>query len=397
MISKTKFFSLPYLLLVVASEYVGLAVIIVTAPHLILSENSPFLWDSAIEAKIWFGIYLAAQPLGQLFGAAYFGKLSDCIGRKKTLLITLGFSALSYGGTIVSIFFSNFMCLLLTRLIAGFCAGNVAVAQAAATDLVSNDNEKTHYMSLLQGSIGISWVVGTLIAGGLSELYWFKHAILLPIAFSAFLFLLIFILTCFFEETKMTRNDELTFKFLSILKAPLVEFSSGKYRKLLFMWLFFVLGWWLSEGMLPAFLFVKFKLSNPQIGDFLAYMGILFALFQFFLVQKVAKKMDADAMAKYAFFTGISVFSLIFVSETSYLYLIITFYVLSIAIAIPGMITTISSNSGEQQGEIMGIVSSIQALAIIIAMSLGGLFMSVNVNIIFIAGAVLFIASVLLI
>lgn len=67
---------------------------------------------------------------------------------------------------------------------------------------------------------------------------------------------------------------------------------------------------------------------------------------------------------------------------------------LSIAIAIPGMIAMISDKAGEHQGQIMEAVSSIQALAIIIAMSLGGLFISININSVFVIGGLLFIISI---
>ena len=195
MIRERRLLKLLYLLLVVACEYVGLAVIIVTAPHLMLSANTPFQWSSSFDAKTFFGIYLAIQPLGQLFGAAFFGKLSDAIGRKKTLLMTLGLSSIAYVGTVISIVYASFAFLILTRLLAGLCAGNVAIAQATATDLVTAENEKSHYMSILQGSIGISWVVGTLIAGGLSEVYWFKDVIILPMIFAAALFFATFLIT----------------------------------------------------------------------------------------------------------------------------------------------------------------------------------------------------------
>lgn len=394
MIRERRLLKLLYLLLVVACEYMGLAVIIVTAPHLMLSANTPFEWSSSFDAKTFFGIYLAIQPLGQLFGAAFFGKLSDAIGRKKTLLMTLGLSSIAYVGTVISIAYASFAFLILTRLLAGLCAGNVAIAQATATDLVTAENEKSHYMSILQGSIGISWVIGTLIAGGLSEVYWFKDAIILPMIFAAALFFATFLITFLFKDIKTPKETQVRFSFWHILKDPVVALVAGKYRKFLIMWFAFVLGWWLSEGMLPAFLFVKFNLTNPEIGNFLAYMGILFAIFQFFFVQRIAKKMHASTMAKYAALTGIAVLALIFVGKVPYLYLIITLYVLSIAIAIPGMITTISDKAGEHQGQIMGVVSSIQALAIIIAMSLGGLFISANINSVFVIGGLLFIISI---
>lgn len=194
--------------------------------------------------------------------------------------------------------YASFAFLILTRLLAGLCAGNVAIAQATATDLVTAENEKSHYMSILQGSIGISWVVGTLIAGGLSEVYWFKDAIILPMIFAAALFFATFLISFLFKDIKTPKETQVRFSFWHILKDPVVTLVAGEYRKFLIMWLAFVLGWWLSEGMLPAFFFVKFNLTNPEIGNFLAYMGILFAIFQFFFVQRIAKKMHASTMAK---------------------------------------------------------------------------------------------------
>src|SRR5580704_12850314 len=78
------------------------------------------------------GLLLMSYSLMQFFFAPMWGRLSDRIGRRPVLMISLATSAIGY--TIWG--FSNSLTMLfLSRIVAGFGNANLAVAQAYISDV----------------------------------------------------------------------------------------------------------------------------------------------------------------------------------------------------------------------------------------------------------------------
>ena len=63
-----------------------------------------------------------------------WGALSDRLGRRRILTITLAGNALSY---LLWIFAAQFWVVVLTRLVCGMMAGNIAVASAAPSPAIA--------------------------------------------------------------------------------------------------------------------------------------------------------------------------------------------------------------------------------------------------------------------
>ena len=79
------------LIITVMIDVMGMGLIFPILPSLFLSNNSPFLsMTASISMRhVFYAIGIAFWPIGAFFGAPYLGKISDTIGRKKVLILSL--------------------------------------------------------------------------------------------------------------------------------------------------------------------------------------------------------------------------------------------------------------------------------------------------------------------
>ncbi len=116
---------------------------------------------------VFFGVGAFSTPLMSL----YFGRLGDCYGRKRLLLITLLFLPLSI---LILLLTSNYPLLLLAAALGGFgtagalASGSVgAVAAPMMTALLAdktNEENRTMVYSLLNVASGLAGAVGALLS-----------------------------------------------------------------------------------------------------------------------------------------------------------------------------------------------------------------------------------------
>jgi DHA1 family tetracycline resistance protein-like MFS transporter len=124
----------------------------------------------------------------------------------------------------------------------------------------------------------------------------------------------------------------------------------------------------------------KFDYNTNQIGSVLAFNGALYALFQYLVVQRISKSFKPETMFKYSvMFSAIAIISLL-VSKTSIeLYIAMSIFVMAMGFAIPGVITFIANQGDKsEQGQVMGIINSIQAFSTVLVMIIAGYINSIS-------------------
>ncbi len=211
--------------LTVFMDIVGFSIIIPLFPHLldhyirtegatgtlIGSLNSAAEWmggDTVFKKTVLFGGLLSTMySLLQFVFSPIWGALSDRLGRRRILTVTLAGNALSY---LLWIFAGQFWLVVVTRLISGMMAGNIAVASAAAAD-ITDEKERTKGMAVVGIAIGLGFVFGPVIGGLSSPEHIVKatadstfalNPFSMPAAIAASLALLNFLLVVkFFPET----------------------------------------------------------------------------------------------------------------------------------------------------------------------------------------------------
>jgi len=228
-VASTQRRTLGLIFLTVFMDIVGFSIIIPLFPHLLeyyikqegavgtlvgsLSAAAEWLGRDTVLDKhlllpVLFGGILSSLYSGlQFVFSPIWGALSDRIGRRRILTITLAGNVLSY---VLWIFAAQFWVVVVTRLVSGMMAGNIAVASAAAAD-ITDEKERTKGMAVVGIAIGLGFVFGPVI-GGLASTVQFAQGeahgafglnpFSVPAAIAASLALLNFLLVLkFFPET----------------------------------------------------------------------------------------------------------------------------------------------------------------------------------------------------
>lgn len=126
----------------------------------------PFYAHAYGASATTLGLLLMVYAAAQFVCAPLWGRLSDRIGRRPVLLLTVT-------GTAVSLLLlgsaGSLLGLFLARALGGAFAANISVATAYVSD-VTAEEERTRYMGLIGASFGVGFVVGPAVGGLLAPL-----------------------------------------------------------------------------------------------------------------------------------------------------------------------------------------------------------------------------------
>jgi multidrug resistance protein len=111
------------------------------------------------------GLLIASFSLAQLVFAPIWGRVSDRVGRKPVLVLSLAGTAV---GSLLTGVAGSLWLLFAARIIDGVSGASVSVAQAAVADVAPPD-QRPRLLGLLGAAFGVGFVVGPAL-GGLAAL-----------------------------------------------------------------------------------------------------------------------------------------------------------------------------------------------------------------------------------
>jgi MFS transporter, DHA1 family, tetracycline resistance protein len=155
-------------------DAVGIGLIFPILPRLIESVA-----DTQNTAPI-IGIMIALYAVMQFIFAPILGAVSDAIGRRPVLLISLAGAAINYGLMACA---PQLWMLLLGRAIAGLTSANMSVATAYITD-ISAEDERARRFGLFNAMFGAGFIIGPVLGGVLGD-YWVRLPFLAAAALNA--------------------------------------------------------------------------------------------------------------------------------------------------------------------------------------------------------------------
>ncbi len=263
------------LFIILSLDGMGFGLIIPLLTPLFMNVHGGLLpgGTSVAARQFYSGFAMALYPIFVMIGTPLLGCLSDGLGRKKTLLISLLGAFLGLVLAAISIEIHSVILFLISRMVIGLTAASQSLAQAAVAD-VSHHKTRARRFSIIALAMTIGMVAGPLVGGYLSDaqlVFWFNPTVpFLAAAFIA-LFNSFLLMTCFQEEAKVRPASSL--RLSSLLKNCLGIFSSG--RLLLLMILFFLLeaSWSLYFQSMPLILGSTYRLSPEDVGLFIAFLG----------------------------------------------------------------------------------------------------------------------------
>ena len=120
-------------------------------------------WASTlpIETVIFGGALGSLFAILQFIFAPIWGRLSDRIGRRPVLLVSVGGTCLGY---LLWIFAGSFWILVLSRVVGGIASGNLSVATASIADVTSRKS-RAKGMAFVGVAFGLGFILGPAIGG----------------------------------------------------------------------------------------------------------------------------------------------------------------------------------------------------------------------------------------
>jgi len=373
------------------------------APLLLGSQYQMFSSDIAVSTKNFLiGLLFAVFPFAQFFGAPFIGDLADHYGRKKAFYITLTGSVISYVLSAFSVISHSVVLLIISRLLSGFCAGNLGICLAAIADLSPTEKSRGKQYSYIAMTAGISWVISIVVGGYLSDSSlseFFSPS--LPFFISALLCLAALIsIIFFFNETRATKEQAIEFHFFRGCKNILTSFKIIELRALYVIYLIWIIGWGTVIQWFTPFSIEKFGVAQEEIVWMLVLFGLSWSfggvLINTIFLRKIGSKQISVICLSV---TTI----LIWLCAILYQYQIFSVaFIVSAAfggVVMSNLLNLISLSAPyHMQGKVMGLSQSTIAVGWIVGPLLSGVIADLNINTIyyFAAGAIV-ISLVLLV
>lgn len=358
------------------ADNLGWAIVFpIFAPLFIDQQNLLFSADVPLSTRTAFlGVFLAAYPLAQFFGAPILGDIADRYGRKKALAVTVFLTAVGYFVSAWSIFNSQLVVLFISRLFTGIFAGNLSICLAAIVDYSQTDRQKTKYFNYFSALAGFSFIAGSFLGGkfsdqGLNPL--FTPAF--PLIVAAVISFLNFIFVIFgFEEKE--KKENISFDLLEGFHNVQKALKTKKIKPLYLMYFFFAFSWTLVLQFTPVLVINRFSFSFSEIGDISAYMGVCWAVGSI-IVHFLTKKFSSIKVLEFCLWVFMAVCLAILIPVNVQTLIAI----LGLGVAFAGMAwplcTDLISSAADKriQGKILGMSQSMLSLAMFVSPIVAGL------------------------
>ena len=260
----------------------------VLAPFFLRPDAGGLTAFAGVPPKLLLGVLLAVYPLGILVGNSFLGVISDHLGRRRVLIVSLCCAAFGYLATAGAVLLGSFPLMALARFATGLFEGNDAIARAIALDL-HPAIDRTRALSLSNAAMHTGWLAGPLAGGflmafGVAAVFAFAGAALFACAAVAAVALI--------ETTPRTAaavNLAATAQRLN----SLLLWREPPIRALLVYHLLYTLGLNACYEFYPVWLVESFGSNSRQIGVLTVYMTGAMVVTGVFAVTRLRERVDA--------------------------------------------------------------------------------------------------------
>lgn len=226
----------------------------------------------ALGAASWqIGLLVGIFSVPQLIMLPFWGHLSDHIGRKPVLMISIFGTAIGY---LVMGLTHSIVVMIIARFIDGAAGGNMSVIQASIAD-ITHPSERSRMMGGLGAAYGLGFVFGPALGGWAAHVYGFAAPMLITAGLAMINLVLIF--TFLPESLQQKKENNEKRRSLLMLWAHV---ERRTYISALFTFFFFVLGFSMVMTLLALFFYHRYGMNEQQIGYIYAMFGVVAILIE---------------------------------------------------------------------------------------------------------------------
>ncbi len=269
-----------------------------------LARSFPAAKGGQTTVVVLFGGVLASiYSFLQFVSSAWWGRLSDRIGRRPVLVATSIGLALSYLLWAVS---SSFSLFLLSRIFGGLMAGNMGVASAAMADMTPPE-DRTKAMGMIGATFGVGFILGPVLGGLLSKwnpvLTFPGLPVIHPFTGCALAAALVSGLSALrnissFQETLKPGLQASEKRWIENPFGLLrTELRYAGFAHVVLVTFFFTTLFAAFEFSITFFFKFDFGLSPMQLGLIFLYIGILIVIGQGLIVRRLSSKIHERTLA----------------------------------------------------------------------------------------------------
>ena len=346
-----------FILITVVIDSMGIGLIMPVMPDLIQDLHG----GNIGEAAIWGGILATVFAIMQFLFGPTLGNLSDRFGRRPVLLAALVVMSLDY---FIMALVGTIWLLLAGRVVGGITAATQSTAAAYIAD-ISKPEDKAKNFGLIGAAFGVGFVLGPLM-GGLLAGYgtrapFYAAGILAAANFGFGYFVL-----------PETVTDRIRRPFEWRRANPLGAFKNigalPGLMPMLVVSLIYGIAFFVYPAIWAYFGHARFGWRPTMIGLSLALFGVSIAVVQGVLIRPVINLIGERNTVILGLGTDVVTFVLVAFVANGTLALILTPVIALGSLASPALQGIMSRTASDnQQGELQGLLASINAVAAIIS------------------------------
>jgi MFS transporter, DHA1 family, tetracycline resistance protein len=342
------------------------------------------------------GLIAMSFPVMNFLFAPFWGSLSDRYGRRPVILISVLITGLAY------LLFSqtvNLWLLLLSRLFAGIGSANLSVAQAYIAD-VTSPQQRAKAMGMIGAAFGLGFIIGPTVGGYMKSISSPGHVDFVGYLAAGLCLINLIMAYLLLPESLKERKPGLRFNF-KVVSGIVAELRKPTIRELLVINFIFITSFMIMQMSVSLFWKEKIGLSDVELGNMFAFIGLATVIVQGGLVGKLVRQFGETRLLAYGSYLFIA--SLVIIPwVTPQTFMPFEFIALAMMALANGCltpsITSLLSKTAESKdvGQVLGVNQSFGSLARATGMGLSGFMYGLEFHLPFMAGAVMMLACIIL-
>jgi MFS family permease len=311
------------------------------------------------------GLLLMSYSLMQFIFTPFWGRLSDKVGRRPILLVSLAASGVGY---LIWGFAGSLTMLFVSRIVAGIGNANLAVAQAYIADVTTVEN-RAKGMGVVGAAFGLGFVLVPAI-GGACAAHHFSLAGYVAAGFS-FLDLL---LTLFFLPEPERRTQAGHERFVLEPNFYWQTLGDRKLRAPLSIFFISTFAFALMETTLVLLTEHQFHFDAAANGWMFAFIGFVMVFMQGGMIGRLSKRFgEKKLIAAGSLLVALGLLLTPLTNSVAVLYSALALLALGSGMTTPSNQSILSKlAAGDQVGGVMGVGQSLSTLGRILGPLAGG-------------------------
>lgn len=354
--SRTRPAALGFIFVTLLIDVIGFGIIIPIMPELLKELSGGTMSD----ASRYGGWLMFAFAIAQFIFSPLLGSLSDSVGRRPVLLISLFGFSIDY---LILAFAPDLTWLFIGRIFAGITGASFTTASAYIAD-ISPPEKRAQNFGMIGVAFGLGFILGPVIGGVLG-----KFGTRIPFYAAAGLTLLNWLYGYFILPESLPKENRRSFNLKRANPVGSLV-SLKRYPMVLGLVVSFVLIYLAAHAVQSNWTFYtmeKFSWDEDMVGYSLGAVGILVALVQGGLTRVVTPWLGQKRSIYWGLLFYVIGFILFaFASESWMMFAFLVPYCLG-GISQPGLQSIISAEvPANEQGELQGALTSLMSATSII-------------------------------